>query len=211
MADGVAHKANNMYNMSREELVKLVNRKKELEVQIEEHGLVLKVNKTDMFQPLTDDEGYPRNDIDVISVRKARHAINCLQTTRLLLMVEIETGLDALHQNARNNNGHAVPMETDSGSVTVQPALQSFAFVESVEPGLLADRMGIQAGDRILQIGSLSARNFKSLNQIQTVLANSQGQNVRFMVRKPYTSADVVLEVPIHPPHTRLGIKFKPD
>uniref|UniRef100_A0A182QA98 26S proteasome non-ATPase regulatory subunit 9 n=1 Tax=Anopheles farauti TaxID=69004 RepID=A0A182QA98_9DIPT len=193
--------------MSREDLLKLVERKKELEAQIEEHGLILKANKIDMNQPLVDEDGYPRNDVDVISVRKARHAINCLQTTRRSLMAEIEAAMNALHQNARNNN--VEPMEIDEPSTVAQPALQPFAIVEGVEPGLLAEQMGIKIGDQILQIGSLYARNFKSLNQIQTVLMNSQGKSVRFTIRKPNTTADVILEAPIQSPGTRLGIKFK--
>uniref|UniRef100_A0A182NAE0 26S proteasome non-ATPase regulatory subunit 9 n=1 Tax=Anopheles dirus TaxID=7168 RepID=A0A182NAE0_9DIPT len=194
--------------MSREELLTLIDRKKVLEERIEQHGLVLKANKTDMTQPLVDADDYPRNDIDVRSVREARHAINCLQTMRRSLLAEIEAAMSALHENARNNNG-AEPMETDKARDDALPALKPFAIVESVESGLLAEQMGIGIGDQILQIGSLSTRNFKSLNQIQSVVSNSQGSTIRFLIRKPRTTTDVVLELPIHSHRTRLGIKFK--
>jgi 26S proteasome non-ATPase regulatory subunit 9 len=39
---------------------------------------VLQQRGVGMSEPLVDKDGYPRNDIDVYSVRKARHDINCM-------------------------------------------------------------------------------------------------------------------------------------
>ncbi len=47
-----------------------------------------------MRESLVDDDGYPRNDIDVYQVRHARHQINTLQNDLKSLLKEIEKGLE---------------------------------------------------------------------------------------------------------------------
>ena len=47
-----------------------------------------------MREPLVDNDGYPRNDIDVYQVRHARHQINTLQNDLKSLLKEIEKGLE---------------------------------------------------------------------------------------------------------------------
>ena len=46
---------------------------------------------------LVDAEGFPRSDIDIYEVRKARHDLACLQTDHQALMKKIEQGLHAYH------------------------------------------------------------------------------------------------------------------
>jgi hypothetical protein len=50
---------------------------------------VLQQRGVGMSEPLVDKDGYPRNDIDVYSVRKARHDINCKITIRVIYIVYI--------------------------------------------------------------------------------------------------------------------------
>ena len=50
---------------------------------------------------LVDAEGFPRSDIDVYEVRKARHDLACLQTDHQALMKKIEQGLYSLHADAK--------------------------------------------------------------------------------------------------------------
>ncbi len=50
---------------------------------------------------LVDDEGFPRDDCDILEVRKQRHRFACLQTDYSALMKEIENklfGLQAMYK-----------------------------------------------------------------------------------------------------------------
>ena len=83
-------------------------------------------NNTDMTQSLVDDEGFPRNDIDVYQVRTVRHKIICKfqhltkyfgnELTILLICAglrndlrqiteQIETALHSLHAQQREGLG----------------------------------------------------------------------------------------------------------
>lgn len=53
-----------------------------------------------MNDPLVDESGFPRNDIDVYQVRQARHQIICLQNDLKALMKHIEEGLHMVHAEA---------------------------------------------------------------------------------------------------------------
>ncbi|EAN32582.2 hypothetical protein TpMuguga_02g00299 [Theileria parva strain Muguga] len=52
--------------------------------------------------PLVDDDQFPRNDIDIYEVRKARGRIMCLKNDYEKLTEEIEKLLHELHKQHRN-------------------------------------------------------------------------------------------------------------
>ena len=52
---------------------------------------------------LVDAEGFPRNDVDVRTVRIARQQILCLQNDLKDLMKEIEKGLEEIHADGQEN------------------------------------------------------------------------------------------------------------
>uniref|UniRef100_A0A182P7J5 26S proteasome non-ATPase regulatory subunit 9 n=1 Tax=Anopheles epiroticus TaxID=199890 RepID=A0A182P7J5_9DIPT len=200
--------------MSREALLSLMKRKKDLETQIEQHGLVLRANNIGMNEPLVDDDGYPLSNVDVVAVRNARHAIICLQNDRKAIMKQIENGMTQVFEQERSTNANGQesrqqqqPMEVDDAGVANAP-LEPFAVVERVDPGQLADRMGITVGDKVLQVGTVTARNFQTMLQVQSVIQNMQGRSLRLVVRKPNNDKDVVIEVNLTR-GSRLGIFMK--
>lgn len=89
-----------------------------------------------MQEPLVDESGFPRNDIDVYLVRHARHEIICLKNDLKELMKQIEKGLEVYHADIANN------MDTDemeSTTITVQhestELMTPFVKVDFVNPG----------------------------------------------------------------------------
>lgn len=67
----------NMDGPARDRVMKLIQEKDRLEAAIREQTAILETNLVGMHDPLVDQEGYPRNDIDVYKVRHARHQIIC--------------------------------------------------------------------------------------------------------------------------------------
>ena len=127
---------------------------------------------TGMDDPLVDDEGFPRSDIDVYQVRHARHNIRCkvkittksylvlesmmtLQTNDLSkLMKQIEMGLQNLHSQARET-----AMETGndiSRGTSEDPVRSPFARVMVVVSGSPADTAGIKQGDLVTKFGTIT-------------------------------------------------------
>ncbi|XP_049289714.1 26S proteasome non-ATPase regulatory subunit 9 isoform X2 [Anopheles funestus] len=201
--------------MSLETLYSLMDRMKELETMIEQHGMVLKANNVGLSEPVTDGESYPRSDIDVYAVRQARNSIIYLQNDRKKIMAEIEKGMALFFEQERNTFvQEQLPIEpmsvADCDEDVIKPTLEPFVVVEKVEPGQLADRMGITIKDKILQIGTLSSQNFKGLNQIQTMINNARGGKLQFVVRKASTGKDVTIEMDLSSAETRLGLFVKP-
>merc|ERR1719430_371920 len=54
-----------------------------------------------MDDPLVDEEGFPRSDIDVYQVRHARSNIRSKGNDLISIVARIETGLHSLHAQAR--------------------------------------------------------------------------------------------------------------
>lgn len=115
--------------------------------------------------PLVDEEGFPRADIDIYSVRQARNRIACLKNDHKAVMSELETALHTLHATSRIS----VPLLTTPASEgrpsshgsTSEPSatysgVRAFAIVESVSSGSPAEAAGLKAGDAVLVFGSLS-------------------------------------------------------
>lgn len=89
----------------KEEVMKLIAKKEQIERSINDCGQILSANKNvGMSESLLDDEGFPRADIDVYAVRQARHQIICLQNDLKSIMKDIEQGLINVHAEARVNH-----------------------------------------------------------------------------------------------------------
>lgn len=99
-------------NTSRkEQVLKLIEQRDKIERIINNYGRILQANDNiGMNEPLVDESGFPRNDIDVYQVRQARHQIICLQNDLKALMKEIEEGLVAVHAEAGVNTDASTKM-----------------------------------------------------------------------------------------------------
>lgn len=73
-----------------------------------------------MTESLVDEEGFPRNDIDVYQVRHARQQIICLQNDLKALMKEIEKGIEEVH--AQFNAHNMISSPKTAGLVTEENA-----------------------------------------------------------------------------------------
>lgn len=95
----------------KDQVMKLIERKEEIERTINDYGRILVSNKNvGMNESLVDEDGFPRNDIDVYQVRQARHQIICLQNDLKALLKEIEAGLIEVHADAKVNHNASTKM-----------------------------------------------------------------------------------------------------
>ncbi|XP_065305430.1 26S proteasome non-ATPase regulatory subunit 9 [Dermacentor albipictus] len=180
-------------------LSRLTQRKLEVEAAISAQHEILNANSIGMDEPLVDNEGYPRSDIDVYKVRHARHRIICLLNDHKAIMKDIEKSLHAYHaqlsRNGADNNGGPATVTQQQQNVAhgSGPAAQPFAVVGKVENGSPADVAGLSAGDKIVKFGSVNAENFKDLTDIAAVVQHSVGRPVNVLVKRGADAVPAVL------------------
>ncbi|XP_033726761.1 26S proteasome non-ATPase regulatory subunit 9-like [Pecten maximus] len=182
---------------SMENINHLMKRKAELEAEIKALNDVLDSQQgVGLKEPLVDQEGFPRADIDVYSVRHARHQIICLQNDHKSLMAEIEEELYKIHAEARKQKGESMDTNEDDGSVQAQSLterLSPFAEVDRVDEGSPASEAGLKVGDAILEFGSITAIKFQSLQNIASVVQHSKDNALKVIVRRNNTDKSLNL------------------
>ncbi|OWF35346.1 26S proteasome non-ATPase regulatory subunit 9 [Mizuhopecten yessoensis] len=162
---------------SMENMNRLMKRKTDLEAEIKALNDVLDSQQgVGLKEPLVDEEGFPRADIDVYSVRHSRHQVICLQNDHKVLMTEIEEELYKIHAEARKQKGEAMDTDDDQSvqSHSLAERLSPFTEVDRVDEGSPASEAGLKVGDSIVQFGSITASKFQSLLNIASVVQHSK-------------------------------------
>ncbi len=95
-----------------------------------------------MEDSLLDAEGFPRNDIDVYSIRHARQQIIRLRNDLKLVMDKISLALNSLHAQ---NSIQA------TGTTQVNSPDEPFAIVNAVSPDSPASEAGLKKDDLIIK------------------------------------------------------------
>ncbi|XP_062537989.1 26S proteasome non-ATPase regulatory subunit 9 [Armigeres subalbatus] len=188
---------------SRDAVLELMTQKNAIEQKIAEQGKILEVNRVGMTDPLVDDSGFPRNDIDVYQVRQARHKIICLQNDLKALMKRIEQGLHTVHAQTSSQrqehltstklqaleleedgeNGSASGLRHSMRAIRSQP-VKPIAKVNVVSEGSPAEDAGIALRDEIVEFGTINAGNFRDLSQIGAVVRSCENRIVPVKVRR---------------------------
>ncbi|XP_012709773.2 26S proteasome non-ATPase regulatory subunit 9 [Fundulus heteroclitus] len=160
----------------------LIKKKDDIEEQIKAYHDVLEDQGVGVEGPLVDAEGYPRADVNLYTVRDARHNISCLQNDHKAIMAEIEDALHKLHarEKAKRERDEAEGQEEAmEQQVTLPPA---FARVDAVTDGSPASGAGLKVGDEVIEFGSVNTGNFQNLQNVAAVVQHSEGKPLRVAV-----------------------------
>lgn len=173
-------------------------------------------NKVGFNEPLVDAEGFPRDDIDVRSVRLARTQILCLQNDLKELTKSIEAGLEKYFKESKETlTSTKLPPEIRDASMSSSSARDAepqipIVTVNLVSPGSPAEEAGIQVRDQITAFGTITSSNFKDLAQIGELVKNSQNQQVRVKVKRENKFEDLILVPKTWPGRGLLGCNVVP-
>uniref|UniRef100_A0A914I3B1 26S proteasome non-ATPase regulatory subunit 9 n=1 Tax=Globodera rostochiensis TaxID=31243 RepID=A0A914I3B1_GLORO len=158
----------------------LMKELEEIDAQLQRHGAQLAENNIGMNEPLVDENGYPRNDVNIYLARTVRHAIVCLQNDRKEKMKEIDAALLEVHAQTRPEHGEE--METDEQQhqqIVHRTSNNPFVQVDGVSPDSPAQAAGLSKGDLIIQFGPLHADIFNKMNQIKDVVERNVNKPIR--------------------------------
>ncbi|EFJ47083.1 hypothetical protein VOLCADRAFT_61851 [Volvox carteri f. nagariensis] len=131
---------------------------------------------------LLDKQGFPRDDIDVVQIRRDRHRLICLTNDQKALTDKLARLLGELHEAVRwaplwlRRRDDRVSTST---SMAVPPPVP-FALVDEVSGGSPAEAAGLQVGapSCCVQVGAASSAGQSLLQAVAAVLAASEGRPV---------------------------------
>lgn len=159
----------------------LMTKKSQIETEIQSHVSILRSNNIDMTTPLVDSEGFPRADVDIYAVRRARVRIIELRNDLRDVTDEIGKVLEEVYARPPEVESRAQGDDTSQKPENEEGVqLAPYARVDGVAPGSPAAEAGLQREDLILKFGSLVKSSFSSPSNL-TPLATlvSQNENVR--------------------------------
>ena len=162
--------------MSSTHLKDLIQQKDNVESEMQALYEVLKSHNTDMDSELVDSEGYPRADLDIVTIRKTRVRILYLRNDLKKLMSQIEEGLIQIHSEARQqSDGNELRVQTMELSLDPQN-LTPILRVNQVSDDSPAQKAGLLVDDLIAQFGSITSENFRDLQAIGSLVQHSKGK-----------------------------------
>lgn len=174
-----------------EEYRKLSAKKGEIESSIKALMETLEQHGVGMHESLVDSSDFPRSDIDIYTVRQARHNIICLQNDHVAVMKQLEEKIYEIHALARlkgtahdssssgNTNSENVATANSAAGIDSSAA---FVTVDSVAHGSPAHTAGLLRGDAIVEFGSITKANYKALSDIGQAVLHSKDRPLRVAV-----------------------------
>ncbi|KAK0402354.1 hypothetical protein QR680_016288 [Steinernema hermaphroditum] len=195
---------------AREEAKKIMNERDEIDAKLAENEAILKANNVDMDTPLVDEEGFPKAEIDVYSVRHARSAIICLRNDRKELTNKIETLLHTLHGEQRQQpDGEAARKSSSEIPIVHRTTNKPFIRITSLAPQSPAAQDGIKNGDEIIQFGPLHGDNFRKLEDVAKVVKDSFEKPIRITILRAMRPVRIELKPRLWSGQGVLGCMFE--
>ncbi|KAG5520181.1 hypothetical protein PMAC_001258 [Pneumocystis sp. 'macacae'] len=162
----------------------------EIKQELQYLGDVLFQHNVNMETPLVDEEGFPRSDIDVVSVRIARARINRLKNNYHTLTDSIQTALHALHiYNSQDINQTIIEN-------TVKRPFARVNYVIHQSPASLA---GLQEGDLIKQFGTIHAENHQGLSALVQLVEASDNKEISLLITRKKESKEIDINLTLIP------------
>mmetsp|Transcript_45891 Transcript_45891/g.106691 ORF Transcript_45891/g.106691 Transcript_45891/m.106691 type:complete len:216 (+) Transcript_45891:59-706(+) len=190
-----------------EEMKGLMAEKDKLEAEIQTlHDFLTEEGMPGLEGPLVDGEGFPRPDIDVYAIRKARNRYACAQTDHQEVMKKVEQALFALHSSSRVDVPRPADQATaaaseDTGAFSVAQVVvsQPFAEIDEVSTGSPAEESGLQVGDCICSFGGISRQGTGDLkacfDAIAQLVPTSEGGKIEVAVKRGDSASLVTVQL----------------
>ncbi|WWC62072.1 uncharacterized protein I303_104662 [Kwoniella dejecticola CBS 10117] len=178
----------------------LMQRKDDIEKEIEDLKDVLNSHGATLQTQLVDNEGYPRGDIDIYAIRHARSSLVRLQNDRQTVSDLLATALQnafSIPSNSSsdsdssnilpNGNSSSTASSTDPNqingvSTTPEWPEKPIARVNTVAASSPASQAGLQTNDMIYDFAGVTHTSQGGIQAIGTVVSRSEGESLRLLV-----------------------------
>eukprot|EP00931_Biecheleriopsis_adriatica_P116497 TRINITY_DN92135_c0_g1_i1.p1 TRINITY_DN92135_c0_g1~~TRINITY_DN92135_c0_g1_i1.p1 ORF type:complete len:220 (-),score=52.91 TRINITY_DN92135_c0_g1_i1:26-685(-) len=194
-----------------EEFRKLEQEKQKLEAEIQGiHDYLTEDGMPGLKGSLVDEEGFPRADLDIYAIRKARNRYACAQTDHVEVMKKIEQALASIHSSSKVDVPRASPAggysgdvvmddSTNSGSIIQAHLAAPFALIDEVSDGSPAQAAGLRVGDEICRFGPVNLQDTGDMNScfkaIAQLVPQSAGNAIQVQVLRGSPPVRTALEL----------------
>ncbi|VDP82356.1 unnamed protein product [Echinostoma caproni] len=198
----------------RDKIQSLSSQKTNIEREIQSlSGILSENDQVGLKGNLLDNEGFPRNDIDLVAVRTARNRIIRLNNDHRTVMAALETALHQMHDLARKTGAdrpseEAMDLDQEvpsSAPLNPDSALSPFLLIDEVRPGSVAEQSGLEVGDLISKFGSVNADNFSGLQDIASVMRNTPPQGVIPLIVQKTSKQNRMYHIELVKPASAVG------
>lgn len=168
----------------REQARALISQKEAIDAELDAQFSILRANNSTLQSPLIDNDGFPRDDLDIYQVRNARVRIIELRNDLKAMTNDIAKALEAVYDpsssTAMSSSSGGVEVDSSSEEETMKP----FARVDGVAPGSPAAEAGMQREDLVFKFGHLTDQSFtsSSLQVLTELVAVSENRELQIKV-----------------------------
>lgn len=157
----------------------LANAKELVETSVDRlSSLLHETYKFDMSLPLVID-GFPRSDIDVVTVRLIRSKIVRLRNDHAAILDQLQNKLTQQFHSKIESSNVSQEQGTSKGFKNPNLHAQAFALVKDVVQNSPAEKAGLSIGDRITYFdGDINARNHNNLSALALRVKEKKDKNV---------------------------------
>jgi 26S proteasome non-ATPase regulatory subunit 9 len=202
------------------ELKELDKQRSKIERSVLDSLATLKELGVGMHAPLVDEEGFPRADVDVYTVRDARHTVVVGQNDIKALTNLLQTKLEDLHamteEDVRRSEAFlkvsehkssvaSAAAQRDQQKVAVVAAelpsiaeVPGFLQVDAAAPNGPGYQCGLRDGDIIHKIGdkedAITKANYTGMQQLAEFVGAREGSMIPLLVSSPDVSTSLMVE-----------------
>lgn len=178
------------------ELPQVLELKSRIENELDRNFDLLQKHGADLTSPLITEDGFPRQDIDVLEVRLLRNYLNMLRN-------DLRAVIDRSHSLLATHFQSNTPQQPPSNPVP-------FAEIYGLIPRSPLHTAGCQEGDKLVSVASVNATNHSNLSFLQQTIQGNANVELPLRVLRN----DQLLELKVTPSHTwggpgLLGARFK--
>uniref|UniRef100_A0A7S4UIG9 Nas2 N-terminal domain-containing protein n=1 Tax=Alexandrium monilatum TaxID=311494 RepID=A0A7S4UIG9_9DINO len=194
-----------------EEFQSLEKERDKLEAEIKSlHEYLNEPGMPGVKDSLVDEQGFPRADLDIYAIRKARNRLACAQTDHTEVMKKIEKALMAIHAGSCVSVPRAAPAgaraQDDGSPGDAAPIIQviqlpppPFAWIDEVSDGSPAQDAGLAIGDQVCRFGHVDREESGDLNAcfaaVARLVPQSVGTPIEVVVMRGKPPAKMVLQL----------------
>jgi 26S proteasome non-ATPase regulatory subunit 9 len=175
----------------------LIARKDKVEEELRELEDLLITAGVGMDEPLVDNAGFPRSEIDVHSIRTSRNLIHRLRNDHKAVMSDIEKLLHKIHEEKRRQPQQEeqapIPSTSTAETINFNEMPSAFAVVNAVAPDSPAYTAGLRRHDHILKFGSINASNHQRLQALNALISQSENQQISITLLRDAQTMEIVV------------------
>ncbi|WFD28334.1 putative 26S proteasome regulatory subunit [Malassezia nana] len=165
-----------MHQQARSDAWHWYSKRQQIDAELAHYHAVLEQNQATMTSDLLDNEGFPRAELDIPTIREARHRIQRLRNDRR----EVDSRLAMLLTHALPPS--SVPRQEAVAVAQSDGVRARRMAVRSVSANGPADKAGLCAGDELVRWGPWDPMTTEYMSDLATTV--KEGASIPIVVRR---------------------------